>query len=636
MNRFPSILPTLLAPGALWAQSSADRNPFDYAEAAVIAPGFSGGQLLLAIAAGVVLAYCFQWLLTNLSAAAGISALRTITDPAARAAAKAKRREKDAKAREKALRDDQDRVGRGYAERMSGAEEGWEDTAVKIESGIGVWALITSCLALFFASWLAVELIRMQNNLQGAILGLVIWGVFMGTMMRLEAAMAGSFLGFISEKAKGGVGALLAPARTAAGKIAASRERAARREEAVQTAEEVAAAVRRELFPEPQWSVEGPGMGDKIRDFVRAKVKPKAMDMARLGQEVKDLLGDPEIIGMAKRGELKDLDRAHFAEIVAGRTDLDKEQVERMVDGLHGTWSRFIGEHAPGRPGMRPAAEPASATAAPARNAVAKYRQFKEFLRSTGREELRPERLEQEVKTLVLDPQAGINQLKEHFKELDRESLIQALGARKDMTPEEAARIADQIDLARSKVFSAREQAEHRAGEMRDRILAKVRDHVYAAQRPELDYEGFEADFRKLFDDPKAGYASLKERLQGLDRDQIVALLGTVNGIGPEKAEQVVEKGELAKAKIEEAAESAKAGLHKVADKILEAKEAVLERARLIEEETQRRLAEAKRVSLEQAEAARKVASAAAWWMLGIGIASGIAAALGGLAAAAT
>jgi hypothetical protein len=98
----------------------------------------------------------------------------------------------------------------------------------------------------------------------------------------------------------------------------------------------------------------------------------------------------------------------------------------------------------------------------------------------------------------------------------------------------------------------------------------------------------------------------------------------------------LVEKGEMAKAKLDEAGESAKAGVQKVADKILEAKEAVLERARLIEEETQRRLAEAKRASLEQAEGARKVASAAAWWMLGIGIASAIAAVLGGLVAAAT
>lgn len=90
---------------------------------------------------------------------------------------------------------------------------------------------------------------------------------------------------------------------------------------------------------------------------------------------------------------------------------------------------------------------------------------------------------------------------------------MQALAARKDLTAEEANRIAEQIDLARSQVLSAREQGEHRAGELRDRILAGIRDHVYAANRPELDYEGCEADFQRLRDDPQAGYAALKERL---------------------------------------------------------------------------------------------------------------------------
>jgi len=607
------------------AQSSADPNPFSDAGAA-LGHGFSGGQLLIAIAAGVVLAFSFQWLLTNLTAAVGLSALRRWVDPVTRAAWRGHRKEGG------------DRIGRDYALRIAGEREGWGDSALKLESGLGIWALATSCLALFFACWLAGELIRMRNDLQGAILGLVVWGVFLGTMMRLEAGMASSLSGLVAHKAREGIGLLLGPARAAAGAVAHARERAARREEAVETAEEVAAAVRRELFPEKDPEPEGAGIGEKLRDFVRARVKPKALDLARLGQEVKDLLADPEIIAMAKRGELMEIDRARFAGIVAGRTDLDKQQVERMIGALHGTWSRFLGEHAPGRPGERPKGQPKPAVSR--ESLVARYRQFKEFLRSTGREELRPERLEEEVKTLVLDPRAGLAQLRQHFQELDRESLIEALKARNDITPEEANRIADQIDLARSKVLSAREQAEHRAGELRDRILAKIRDHVYAAQKPELDYAGFEADFRQLFDDPKAGYAALKERLGSLDRESVIALLSSGGseggGMDGEDARKLVEKGEQARERWKEMTGTAMEGMEKLADKIVAAKEAVLERARLVEAETGRRLEAAKIVSQEQAEAARKVAASAVWWMLGIGIASALAAMLGGLAAAAT
>jgi hypothetical protein len=674
MKPFMAILSTALLPGALMAQTAADRDAlgdrdgFGFPDLAIFDPGISGGQFLIALITGVILAYCFQWLLTNLSVATGLSALQGVTDPGKREKARRKEREKE---REKAEEDMEKRAERDFDEDSLGSPnpkppyrkveasakgesakgedaEGWEDKTVKVESGVGIWALVTACISLFLACWLAVELIRVQNNLQGAILGLVIWGVFMGTMMYLEGSAISSLVGFVSGKVSSGASAVLSPLKAAAGRIGESRAQTAQREQTVKTAEEVAAAVRRELFPEQEeWQMEGPGIKDKVRDFVQSNIKPKAMDVARMGQEVKALLTDPELIEMAKRGELQNIDRNHFAEIVAGRTDLDKSQVERVVDTLHSTWSRFLGEHAPAQPTGTATNMPAMATAGSSQGMISKYRQFKEFLRSTGREELRPERLEQEVKTLVMDPKAGLSQIMEHAKELDRESLVQALGHRQDMTPEEANRIADQIDLARSKALSAKEQAEHRAQEVRDRTLSRIRDHVYAANRPELDYEGFQGDFMKLFNDPKAGYDALKKRLEGLDRESIIALLSTREGVSREDAEKMVEKGEAVKAKAEQAAgqvkagaekaaTQAKAGVDKVADKIIEAKETVLERARQVEEETKRRMEEAKRVSLEQAEATRKVAATAAWWLLAIAVVSGAAAALGGLTAAAT
>ena len=68
MKALIRIAPALLAPAMASAQSSADRVPAGFADIAVVAPGFTGGQLLVAIAAGVVLAFCFHWLLTNLTA----------------------------------------------------------------------------------------------------------------------------------------------------------------------------------------------------------------------------------------------------------------------------------------------------------------------------------------------------------------------------------------------------------------------------------------------------------------------------------------------------------------------------------------------------------------------------------------
>ena len=101
---------------------------------------------------------------------------------------------------------------------------------------------------------------------------------------------------------------------------------------------------------------------------------------------------------------------------MAGRTDLSREQADRLADALHSTWGRFIMEHAAPVAGVAASVAPiltSSGTGGASGGIREKYRQFKEFLRSTGREELRPERLETAIKTLVHDPGAGLEQLKE-------------------------------------------------------------------------------------------------------------------------------------------------------------------------------------------------------------------------------
>jgi len=188
-------------------------------------------------------------------------------------------------------------------------------------------------------------LIRIQSGVQATVLGLVIWSVFMGSMLYLESAAASSFLGFITGAVRNGISTLFAPLKAAAGKISDSRAQSASREEARETAQEIAATVRREMFGEEE-EAEGIGIKDKLRGFVDSGLKPKAASAERMATKVKSVLSDPELVEAAKRGELQDLDRSRFAEIVAGRTDLSREQADRLAEALHSTWGRFIMEHA--------------------------------------------------------------------------------------------------------------------------------------------------------------------------------------------------------------------------------------------------------------------------------------------------
>jgi hypothetical protein len=106
-------------------------------EAALI---FSGPQFFIALISGLVLAFGFQLLLTNLSVAAGISY-----------------------------------VGHHSS---SGSSSGGGSTGKKISTAFGVWTLITVSLAIFFACLLAVKLSLYNSILLGSITGLVIWGTY--------------------------------------------------------------------------------------------------------------------------------------------------------------------------------------------------------------------------------------------------------------------------------------------------------------------------------------------------------------------------------------------------------------------------------------------------------------------------
>jgi hypothetical protein len=66
----------------------------------------------------------------------------------------------------------------------------------KISTGFGLWALITTCIALFFASWLAVEISGAFTALAGVVLGLAIWGLFYIAMTALQVSAFSSLVGF--------------------------------------------------------------------------------------------------------------------------------------------------------------------------------------------------------------------------------------------------------------------------------------------------------------------------------------------------------------------------------------------------------------------------------------------------------
>ena len=78
MRPYLAVLPAAALPQMLSAQPASDYDLEGRVAdgVAFFGTGVSAGQFIVAILSGLLLAYCFQWLLTNLSVAIGASALQ--------------------------------------------------------------------------------------------------------------------------------------------------------------------------------------------------------------------------------------------------------------------------------------------------------------------------------------------------------------------------------------------------------------------------------------------------------------------------------------------------------------------------------------------------------------------------------
>jgi hypothetical protein len=256
---------------------------------------FSGAQFFIALLSGLILAFGFQLLLTNLSVAAGLSY-----------------------------------VGNSSSSSSSDSSSG--SGAKKIGTAFGVWTLVTVSLALFLACFLAIRLSLYTSAVLGAITGLVVWGLYFCLLFWFSSTTVGSLIGSVVKTATSSFQSLVSAATGAMGAKMASNQ-------VVHTAEVTAAAVRKELTS--GW--DGVDIKDTLQDYVR-KLSSPALDIGGLEAEFERLIHDSDLTSMADRDTLSQLNRDTFEKLVSSRTDLSRKEVNRIADRLYGTWNKALGK----------------------------------------------------------------------------------------------------------------------------------------------------------------------------------------------------------------------------------------------------------------------------------------------------
>lgn len=541
-----------------------------------------GAHFFFALISGVILAFALQLVLTNLSVAAGISYLGRSSDSDG---------------------------GNGEVGSLGG-------TIRKIGTAVGLWTVITVTIALAIACFLAVRLSFFTgwSPVYGAILGLVIWGAYFLLLVWVSSTTVGSLVGSLVNTATSGLQAIMGTATAALGAKAINNQ-------VVATAEAAAAAVRREIGS----AVDPATLRDKVEDYLEM-VRPPELDISKIRGEFEKLLNDPQLKAIAGSGDLSNIDRQKFLDLISSRTDLSKREVNRIADTLYGVWQQVVGQQQPtpdrlgelvnylkslppgqtktdelnakldqlmaqmrsGKQGDEKGATPTpvqqtiqQAVSAltgivlgrtdlsdldvekilgAVTNAKDKVTEqadklglpvpkqayspirtdVENYLLNTYAWQLSSEKAAQEFRDVLYDPAADPATVRQELERLSRSDFVNILKTRGLLTQAEIQRIANQLEVTRKDVLIAVIAEEEK--EIVQDLQRRVESYLLVTPKSDLTEEGIQRDFKPLLEDSDADYETLSRRLAQFDRQEMREILLERNDIYPEEADTILDE----------------------------------------------------------------------------------------------
>ena len=333
-----------------------------------------------------------------------------------------------------------------------------------------------------------------------------------------------------------------------------------------------------------------------IAEYLRSTGKEE-LNPEGIQQDLKQLFDDRQAGTQAIRQRLAEVDRDTLVQLLAGREDLSEEQVNRVIDQVQQTLYEIA--NAPRRLATRAQTQVLDFESA-----------LEDYLRNTDKEELNPDGIKRDLQQLLNQPGVGISRLSDRLAQIDRSTVIALLSQREDISEEEAARSVDRILSVRDQFLYQLERIQQRIQSAIDTILERIRSYLDSLERPELDYEGIKQDLRQLFEEPKAGFEALRDRLSQINLETLRAILQS--------------RKDLTEVEV-----------NRIMNQIEQTRNRVLQRSERIQKETQRRLEQAQQQAQKQAEETRKSAMAASWWLFLTAFVSGGASAIAGALAVA-
>ncbi|NJP10104.1 MAG: MFS transporter [Leptolyngbyaceae cyanobacterium RU_5_1] len=221
--------------------------------------------------------------------------------------------------------------------------------------------------------------------------------------------------------------------------------------------------------------------------------------------------------------------RETLRQILMQRTDIAPEEVESILNTLVATRDRVLFE--------------SKSLDEQAKQKLTAFQQrLESHLRNTGKAELNPEGIKRDVQLLLNDPQLGLEALRYRASHFDRDTLVQLLRQRDDISEAEANQILDQVETSWYSFVNSPRILADTVKDQYDQTVTSMADYLRRTNLEELNPEGIRRDLKTLLDDPKQGSLALQRRLSRLDRETLVRLLSQREDLSEEQVNRAIDQ----------------------------------------------------------------------------------------------
>lgn len=538
-----------------------------YAQGIIVnADALNAPSYIIVVLSGVLLAFGFQFLLTALSVAAGVTAIGDLKE------AYVENKYKD------------DHYGKQEDDSDDEDEDGYEidpDTplGVKVSSGIGVWNVLTVGISLFAATYLALQMIPITTEITKITLSLVIWAMFFMLMFYLESRMVGTLLGSLISTAIAGL--------KASASAVTNFFKPTSKTDLKQVVDHTVEKLRSEIGAEFDT--------ESILNAVRKFADKVSKDIPSYKTLKKDLKEIAKSTGSKSRGSAAKwmaLQTAINAAVqAAGNTDT--EEGKQKVNELKRLLADAKEAYEQGDNTQEGIINVLKMTPADEQKVNEQINAIKNKMKNSSIGDMETSELKRTFDEFVNDPQGKAEHLVSKFKELDRQTIVETLNENTALDKTQLETYADRIEQTMHHI-SERLSITNNDPNIDNLIAAfekKLKQFINTTDAEELQYSFLKNDVKRAINDPKQSLSIIKNRLDTFDKNTLTAVLTNTPWIEKRHINKLADT-------IEDAKEEVNLQIQKINDKAISTKYKI------------------ERKAVIHADRLRKTAVAASWWLV--------------------